>query len=178
MPPVSFACWSLNCKFILAASLDQVIRLWRCEHKDTCVKTYRGHVNRKYCIPSLFTTQHPPRQYLISGSESGTIEIFDVNTQEIVSTIRQPEEAENQTRPQSNGMITKDEKKNGSNDVAINPNTTPAHVTSPTPSPSPPNHAPIIALCQHPTQAILASANMTPPFYINIWKANAVPPKK
>jgi WD40 repeat protein len=38
-----------NGRFILAATLDNVIRLWNCA-SSKCAKQFRGHKNEKFCV--------------------------------------------------------------------------------------------------------------------------------
>ena len=53
-PPVSHVKFSPNGKYILASTYDSTLRLWD-YLKARVLKTYRGHVNEKYCLFSEFS---------------------------------------------------------------------------------------------------------------------------
>ncbi|CAN0553904.1 unnamed protein product, partial [Ectocarpus sp. 12 AP-2014] len=53
-PSVSFSTFSPNGKYVLAGTLDDSLRLWQIGHDTKCVKTYKGHVNRRYSVTACF----------------------------------------------------------------------------------------------------------------------------
>lgn len=94
-PPVSSVRFSLNGKYLLAATLDDTVRLWSI-HSGKCVKSYGGHVNRKYCIPPSFivgrgedvssrdASAATPPVRITMGSEDGNLLMWDLNSREIL----------------------------------------------------------------------------------------------
>lgn len=103
-PPVSSIRFSLNGKYLLAATLDDTVRLWSVQ-SGKCVKSYGGHVNRKYCIPPAFVVEQEgigageratksengdgalaptPSVRIAMGSEDGNLLLWDLNSREII----------------------------------------------------------------------------------------------
>ncbi|KHN03803.1 WD repeat-containing protein 5 [Glycine soja] len=84
-PAVSFAKFSPNGKFILAATLNDTLvseavkgrraKLWN-YGSGKCLKIYSGHVNRVYCITSTFSVTNG--KYIVSGSEDHCVYIWDL----------------------------------------------------------------------------------------------------
>lgn len=72
--------FSPNSKYILSTTQDSTIRLWDF-HASRCLKTYTGHVNRTYCIPSNFSISNG--LYVVSGSEDGKIYIWELQSRKI-----------------------------------------------------------------------------------------------
>lgn len=56
LPPCSCVRFSPNGKYLLASTLDSSIRLWDyLSGGGKCMKTYLGHINKKYSIFSAFS---------------------------------------------------------------------------------------------------------------------------
>ncbi|KAF3941631.1 Jouberin [Dactylella cylindrospora] len=86
LPPVSGVRFSPNGKYILASTLDSSIRLWDyLRDGGKVLKTYLGHVNRKYSIFSAFSHDG---KYIFSGSEDAAIYVWDVQTKEVLQVLR------------------------------------------------------------------------------------------
>lgn len=90
-PPVSSVRFSLNGKYLLATTLDDTVRLWSV-HSGKCVKSYGGHTNRKYCIPSSFvvgqrksaSSSDSPSVRIAMGSEDGNLLMWDLNSRTVL----------------------------------------------------------------------------------------------
>ena len=87
-PPVSHVTYSPNGKYILAGTLDSKLRLWNVGQRGSnkCTKTYESpsnHVNHKYCIVSDFLVSRPDRQCIVTGSETGKILLYDINSRKV-----------------------------------------------------------------------------------------------
>jgi len=78
----SHARFSPNSKFVLVSTQDSTIRLWNYSTSH-CAKTYVGHVNRTYCIPSCFLLYNRGK-FIISGSEDNKVYIWNMQTRHVV----------------------------------------------------------------------------------------------
>lgn len=78
-PPVSSVVFSPNGKYILAGSLDNIVRIWS-QQTGRCVKSFVGHKNTKYCcFPSFLGPD-----MIASGSEDGKLFVWDMNSKQIL----------------------------------------------------------------------------------------------
>ena len=70
---IGHAVFSPNSKFILSASFDSRLRLWDYA-AGTCVKTYKGHFNERYCVTAGFAIDpsDPSKRLVVSGNEQST----------------------------------------------------------------------------------------------------------
>ncbi len=77
-----FVTFTPNSKFLLASTQDSTVRLWN-YHTSRCVKTYTGHTNRTYCIPSSIING----KYVVSGSEDGKIYVWNLQSRTIAQVL-------------------------------------------------------------------------------------------
>lgn len=85
--PVTHARFTPNGRFVLSGSLDGKLRLWDYYYtpkRASCVRTFEGHVNAKYCLDSVFLRSG----LLVSGSEDGSVVMWDLQNAQVVSTLR------------------------------------------------------------------------------------------
>lgn len=84
VPAVSFAKFSPNGKFILAATLNDTLKLWNFS-SGKFLKIYVGHVNRVYCITSTFSVTNG--RYIVSGSEDGCVYLWDLQQKSLMQRL-------------------------------------------------------------------------------------------
>ena len=76
--------FSPNSKYILSTAHDSAIRLW--DYQTTrCLKTYKDHVNSKYCICACFSVTGG--KWIVAGSEDHKTYIWDLQTREVVQIL-------------------------------------------------------------------------------------------
>ncbi|EGZ24639.1 hypothetical protein PHYSODRAFT_252422 [Phytophthora sojae] len=85
--PVGSARFTPNGRYVLSSTLDGTVRLWD-YMRDICVRSYSGHVNRKFSMQCAFLEQHWNKQPVVAcGSEDSRIFMWDVGTQEVASVL-------------------------------------------------------------------------------------------
>lgn len=75
--------FSRNGKYLLAATLDDTVRLWHVS-SGRCVKSYRGHQNRRYCIPANYMIIEGVGEMVVMGSEDGRLVGWELNERRMV----------------------------------------------------------------------------------------------
>lgn len=83
-PICSHVTFSPNSRYILAATQDSTIRLWNYQN-SRCVKTYKGHTNRTYCLFACFSTT--TGHHIVSGSEDCKVYIWDLQSRELLQVL-------------------------------------------------------------------------------------------
>ncbi|KAG6967422.1 hypothetical protein JG688_00006331 [Phytophthora aleatoria] len=85
--PVGSARFTPNGRYVLSSTLDGTVRLWD-YIRDICVRTYSGHINRKFSMQCAFLEQQWNKQSVVAcGSEDNRIFMWDVGTQEVASVL-------------------------------------------------------------------------------------------
>ncbi|KAL6767783.1 MUT11 [Auxenochlorella protothecoides x Auxenochlorella symbiontica] len=84
-PPVSFAAFTPNDKYVLAGRVDGKIVLWN-YHTKQPLRTFEGHKNTKFCLQAAFlclgveeTGSSAPPAAVVCGSEDHHIYVWGVN---------------------------------------------------------------------------------------------------
>lgn len=72
-----------------------------------CVKTYQGHKNQKYSISGAFGI-HQDEGFIVSGSEEGTIFIWDVTSKKVLQRLEGHEGVvlSVDTQPEGNWLVS------------------------------------------------------------------------
>jgi COMPASS component SWD3 len=90
--PVTSVRFSPNGKFVLAATLDSSVRLWKYV-EGRCIKTYQGHKNQKFSINACFgeylseDEEGEESAFAMCGDEEGKAVIWDVNTKKVLQVL-------------------------------------------------------------------------------------------
>jgi COMPASS component SWD3 len=95
-PPVAFARFAPNGKFVLTSNLDSAIRLFDVDKREIYPhgkkkKVFRGHVNRKHSLFAAFLTVQDSSSnnaYVVSGSEDSTVCVWNINSKKLVQKIQ------------------------------------------------------------------------------------------
>lgn len=83
---VSSVSFSPNGQYILAGTLDNTLRLRHHKEQKT-LKTYTGHWNTYYCLSSTIIHTHSPEVYVASGSEDGSVYIWELQSKTCVQKL-------------------------------------------------------------------------------------------
>jgi WD40 repeat protein len=67
---------------MLVSALDSTMRLVGTEQGEVA-RVYRGHTNKLYCSSNTFFMTLPKHQAVASGSEDGSIYLWDLNSKQV-----------------------------------------------------------------------------------------------
>lgn len=84
--PLSSVHFSPTGKYMLVSALDSTMRLVGTEQGEVA-RVYRGHTNKLYCSSNTFFMTLPKQQAVASGSEDGSIYLWDLNSKQVLQHI-------------------------------------------------------------------------------------------
>lgn len=90
-PPVTFAKFTPNNRFVLLGTLSSKLQLWDVEggRASGIKKTYTGHLNRRHPIQAAFLVTEPTGcKYVVMGSEDHHVFVYDLNKRSIAGILR------------------------------------------------------------------------------------------
>ncbi|ALC42319.1 CG10931, partial [Drosophila busckii] len=82
--PVGYVKFAPNGRYILAAYLNSQIKLWNFQ-KPKCLRVYKGHTNRKFCIAVNFSVT--AGMWVASGSEDSCLYLWSLQSKELVQQL-------------------------------------------------------------------------------------------
>lgn len=85
--PVANVKFSPNGKYLLATSFDDTIRLWDYQN-NKIVKTLLGAKTEKFAFPSLFITTVEGQTMVASGTGSGEVSVWDLNSKQVLEVLK------------------------------------------------------------------------------------------
>ena len=83
--PLACVHFTPNGKYVLVSSLDSTIRLWDWK-AQTCLKTFKGHVNNKFSVTAALSRVGSER-LVVGASEDSKIYVWSLQGKQVLQTL-------------------------------------------------------------------------------------------
>ncbi|KAJ5070686.1 wd repeat-containing protein [Anaeramoeba ignava] len=90
--PCTFVKFTPNSRYVLSSNLDSRVLLTDI-YTGKSKKTYQGHINYRFCVGSDFLFTFKNMDFVISGSEDGSVVLWELQSKQMVAVLKQHQES-------------------------------------------------------------------------------------